>query len=423
MKGMQRIKRHKNFINVVKYVLKPGSHHSEAPIVIGGNMTGDCVKELIAEFNTASMLRTDIAKPAWHNSLRLPKNDEITNEQWKLIADDYMKQLGFSDTNLRCYVLHDDPVGQHIHIIANRIDSVSGKINLGRHESLISGRIISELEIKYGLTITKAADPKKPASSVKGKKLSRNETMYEKRTREVCNKKKLQNILDKSLIGKPDLNTFIKRLEDNQVACKANVGLSGKMNGFSFEYDGIAFKASQIGKKYSWSNLQKHLNCDSKHSEAVRTATNGSLPLLPASAAPELTMAPVKISPAKQQGESLTISKKIASLTPTIAVNPVTTASTTLPFAHIPNLTLKTIVKDNKRQQILNAVFDLQNTQKIKKVRPRHFMLWIPFVNLLKLLNFYLLYAFKKFRRIIKIRSLNLSLSTKSSVSVKQSRQ
>ena len=102
MKGMQRIKRHKSFVNVVKYVLKPGSHHKSDPVVIGGNMTSDCANELIAEFNTASSLRTDIATPAWHNSLRLPKNDELTNEQWKLIANDYMTQLGFSDTHLRC---------------------------------------------------------------------------------------------------------------------------------------------------------------------------------------------------------------------------------------------------------------------------------------------------------------------------------
>ncbi|WET14755.1 relaxase/mobilization nuclease domain-containing protein [Yersinia intermedia] len=420
MKGMQRIKRHKSFINVVKYVLKPGSHHKSDPTIIGGNMTGAYSKELIAEFDTASELRTDIAKPGWHNSLRLPKNDEITNEQWKLIADDYMKQLGFSDTHLRCYVLHDDAAGQHIHIIANRIDSLSGKVHLGRHESLVSGRIIQGLEIKYGLTITKAADPKKPASSVKGKKLSRNETMYEKRTGEVCNKKKLQNILDKSLIRKPDLNTFIKRLEDNQVACKANVGLSGKMNGFSFEYDGIAFKASQIGKKYSWSNLQKLLNCDSKHSEAVRTATNGSLSMLPASAAPELTMAPISMLPVERRGESLTISEKIASLASAIALTPPAKAYLALPVAPPLASTSKTVVKEDKRQQILNAVFDLQSAQKFRQVRPRRFMLWIPAINLLKLLGFCLLYAFRKFKRLLKVHALTPFLQTQSQASINQ---
>ena len=179
MKGMQRIKRHKNFINVVKYVLKSASHHREAPSIIGGNMTGDCANELIAEFDTASRLRTDIAKPAWHNSLRLPKGEELTNEQWKLIADDYMDQMGFSDTHLRCYVLHDDSMGQHIHIIANRVDAVSGKVHLGRHESLVSGRIIQELEIAHGLTQTPAVrvQPKQTK-----RKLSRNEEMLSQRT-------------------------------------------------------------------------------------------------------------------------------------------------------------------------------------------------------------------------------------------------
>lgn len=264
MKGMQRIKRHKNFINVVKYVLKPGSHHRSDPVVIGGNMTGDCANELIAEFDTASRLRTDIAKPAWHNSLRLPKNDELTNTQWIKIANDYMTQLGFSDTHLRCYVLHDDPVGQHIHIIANRIDAVSGKVNLGRHESLKSGRIIQELEIKYGLTITKGPEPLKPTDTgketKKAKKISQNEAMFEQRTGEICNKKQLQVILDENLADTPSVEIFIKRLEEEKVQWKANLSSTGKMNGLSFELNGISFKASQLGKKYSWNNLQKKLN-------------------------------------------------------------------------------------------------------------------------------------------------------------------
>ncbi|WP_407066011.1 relaxase/mobilization nuclease domain-containing protein, partial [Escherichia coli] len=86
-------------------------------------------------------------------------------DQWIKIADDYMNQMGFSDTHFRCYVLHDDSAGQHIHIIANRIDSVSSKVNLGRHESLVSGRIIQELEVKYDLTITKGPEPLKPENT------------------------------------------------------------------------------------------------------------------------------------------------------------------------------------------------------------------------------------------------------------------
>jgi len=154
MKGMQKIKRGKNFSGVVKYALKPETHHKRDPIVIGGNMLGDSALELIAEFNGTKQLRPYVQKAVWHNSLRLPDGESLTAEQWSSIADKYMRRMGFSDTHLRCYVLHDDPAGQHIRIIASRIDLNGGKLYLGRNENLISPRIISELEITHNLTVT-----------------------------------------------------------------------------------------------------------------------------------------------------------------------------------------------------------------------------------------------------------------------------
>ncbi|OXY02632.1 relaxase, partial [Salmonella enterica subsp. enterica serovar Newport str. CVM75_1280] len=275
MKGMQKIKRGKSFAGVVQYALKPGAHHKSDPIIIGGNMLGDSALELIAEFDSTKHLRQDVAKSVWHNSLRLPNGESLTNEQWSSIADDYMKRMGFSDTHLRCYVLHDDD-GQHIHIIASRIDMAGGKLYLGRNENLISTRIISELEIDHNLTVTKTAPaiaPKQP----KRKKISRNEQMLSARTGVPSPKEALQHIIDKSLTDTPDLLTFIKRLEQAEVSWKVNVASTGKMNGFSFEYAGIAFKASQLGKSYSWANLSNRLNYNPDHIEALR-ATKEVIP-------------------------------------------------------------------------------------------------------------------------------------------------
>ncbi|EJN3231609.1 relaxase/mobilization nuclease domain-containing protein, partial [Escherichia coli] len=270
MKGMQKIKRGKNFAGVVQYALKPGIHHKSDPVVIGGNMLSDTAIELIAEFDGTKQLRPDVQKAVWHNSLRLPDGESLTAEQWSSIADDYMKRMGFNDTHLRCYVLHDDPAGQHIHIIASRIDIAGGKLYLGRNENLISTRIIGELEFAHGLTVTKTASsiaPKQP----KRRKVSRNEQMLSERTGLPSPKEALQQILDKSLADTPDLLTFTKRLEEAEVGCKANIASTGKMNGFSFEYTGIAFKASQLGKSYSWANLSNRLNYNPDHLEALRT--------------------------------------------------------------------------------------------------------------------------------------------------------
>lgn len=279
MKGMQKIRRGKGFAGVVLYALRPGSHHRKDPVVIGGNMLGDIAGDLIAEFNTTKTLRPDVAKPVWHNSLRLPKSEALTDAQWSVIADDYMSRMGFSETHLRCYILHDDAAGQHIHIIASRVSLNAGKLYLGKNENLISTRIIQQLERDYSLTRTKGPEaktfpaspfppslsrkspPQKPMGATpKPKKLSRNEAMMEKYKGEPSPKSVIQEALEELLAGKPSTTEFVTQLVARNITVVPNIASTGKMNGFSFEYQGIAFKASQLGKGYSWSVLQNRLD-------------------------------------------------------------------------------------------------------------------------------------------------------------------
>lgn len=355
MKGMQKIKRGKSFAGVVLYVLKPGSHHRTVPEVIGGNMTGDCSQELIDEFNLTKELRLDVAKPVWHNSLRLPQGESLTNEQWKRIADDYMKRMGFGDTHLCCYVLHDDQAGQHIHIIASRIDIAGGKLYLGRNENLISTRVISELEMAHGLTVTKVTKtaPSLSNTQPKRKRISRNEQMLSERTGLPCPKKSLQQILDKSLADTPDLLTFIKRLEEAEVSWKANIASTGKMNGFSFEYTGIAFKASQLGKSYIWANLSNRLNYNPDHLEVLRKGiqTKEALP------APAPAPATVLINIERKES----ISEKISEL--------------------------ELRLKEDRRNEIVEKILQKNSVQQQKHLRLSS---WLPFLQrLIELLRSY----------------------------------
>lgn len=260
MKGMQKIKRGKSFAGVVLYALKPGTHHKTDPVVIGGNMLGDSAPELITEFDATASLRADILKPVWHNSLRLPPGESLTAKQWAMFADDYMTRMGFSATHLRCYVLHDDEAGQHIHIIASRVDLIGGELYLGRNENLISTRLIHELEKDYCLIRTKGPSPSHSSSPTRmRKKLSRNEEQKEKREGLPTPKTFLQNTIDELLITANDIPRFIKALRVHGITPVPNIATSGRMNGFSFEYSGIAFKASQLGKAYSWATLQEKL--------------------------------------------------------------------------------------------------------------------------------------------------------------------
>lgn len=234
---------------------------------------------LSAEFNATKLLRSDVSKPVWHNSLRLPAGESLSIQRWKLLADDYMKRMGFSETHLRAYVLHDDKDGQHIHIVASRIDATSGKLYLGKNENLISTRIIQELEKDYQLTRTKGADAMKPSSSPAKRKKTRNEAMLEDRTGEKCPKTIIQEAIDTLITSKISEDEFVQQLAAQKIKAIPNRASTGKMNGFSFEYANISFKASQLGKKYSWKNLEPFiiiapLAVDDRKASIAFNATN-----------------------------------------------------------------------------------------------------------------------------------------------------
>ncbi|MBJ6588743.1 relaxase/mobilization nuclease domain-containing protein [Citrobacter koseri] len=304
MKGMQKIKRGKQFAGVVLYSLKSGSHHKITPYIIGGNMTGSTAAELINEFEGIRLLRPDVAKPVWHNSLRLPKGESLSTKQWAAFADEYMARMGFTDTHLRCYIMHDDSDGQHIHIIANRINMVGGKLYLGKNENLVSTRIISELERVHGLTETTGVTGSRRQDK---RKPSRNELMMAERTAAPCPKSQLQALIDNALTPRPDLLTFVRLLEQEGVSCKPNIATTGKMNGFSFQYQGIAFKASQLGKKYGWSSLQALIDFTPEHLTLLKDAQKPTEP----------TTAPVPVpscEPEEQVANRETILEKILQL-------------------------------------------------------------------------------------------------------------
>jgi hypothetical protein len=108
--------------------------------------------------------------------------------------------------------------------------------------------------------------------------------------------------------------------------------------------------------------------------------------------------------------ESLTISEKIASLSSSIAVKPSVTAS--LATALAPKMP--------KRQQMIDAVLDLQNAKKTRQVRAPRFTLWLPLLNLLKQYGFCLIHSFRRFKRVLMVRTLTPLIQTQLQVNIKQ---
>lgn len=269
MKGMKKISRGTGFRGVLEYLFEEGKAE-----IVGGNVVGQTPRELAKEFGISRKMRPEIEKPVWHSSLRLPKGEKIAPEKWEAIANEYIKEMGFSDLNQWIAMLENHPDGQHIHILASRI-SLDGNLYLGRNENLANTRIIQDLEKKHGLQITKGLEYERDEDgnfSIKGKQgkaektPSRNELAMMERTGELPPRAELQVIVSMAMEKvdgrKRTLDEFLDVLKDEGVSVLPNIASTGKVSGLAFSFQGIHFKGSDLGNKFKWSAITKEIDYD-----------------------------------------------------------------------------------------------------------------------------------------------------------------
>src|SRR5690554_5033687 len=221
--------------------------------IVGGTISSATPRLMAQEFGYVRKLRPDAKNPVWHCSLSLPKGEYLDSEKWDALAFDFMKEMDFSELTPWVAVRHRDTDHDHVHIIASRIDLSSGLWH-GKWEARRAIEATQTLEKAHGLTLTAGlGDVKKDR-----KQLKKSEIEMALRTEEQPPKLKLQNIIDEALsAGDLTAVQFAETLELSGVEVKANLASTGRLNGFSFSLDGVAFKGSNLGKGYTWSGLQK----------------------------------------------------------------------------------------------------------------------------------------------------------------------
>ncbi|HDW2336344.1 TPA: relaxase/mobilization nuclease domain-containing protein [Escherichia coli] len=251
----------RSFKNRVGYILK--DDHT----FICSNMSADKnnVSDLTDEFKTVSGFRPDIKKPTFHAFLSLPKNEKLTDEQWQEIAKDYLKEMNIDiEKHQYICVRHKDTDKDHIHIVANRV-GLDGSVWLGQHSAFNTIAACERLEVKHGLTITKGLQGQKSEASAPTKaEIEQALRKGEKPARIV-----LQNALQAAMLGKPDLQTFIDRVQAVGIEPWFNVASTGNVAGCSFSVGDVAFKGSQLGKKYSWNTIKNKVKYDKNRDDEL----------------------------------------------------------------------------------------------------------------------------------------------------------
>lgn len=223
--------------------------------VLDTNITHDTVVNMTKEFNMVRQLRPRLGKVVYHVSLSLPPGENLGDREFTALAFDYLKGMGF-DSNQYITYRHTDTQHEHIHIIANRV-KYSGEVVSDSKDYKRSEQLLRKLEIKYGLSTLESPALKKKAG------ITQQEIEKAIRTGKAPIKLVLQQRIDGAMLRSKDISTFIGELKNKKVYPVFNASVStGRVSGISFDHEGVVYKGSTLGRKYSWNNIIKHLDYD-----------------------------------------------------------------------------------------------------------------------------------------------------------------
>ncbi len=216
--------------------------------LIGDNMSGNSPTELAWEFRLVSNKNERVEKPVLHISFSPDPSDRpLSDLEYSAITQDLLDGLELGD-NQFLLVEHRDTefngkVRPHCHIIINRVN-FDGKCNDDFRDYYRAQRVLRQIEKDYRLIETKSSWE---VEQKKGPPLRQDETKY------------IQEAIKQAASDKPEMPTFISRLQDNNIDVKCRITRTGKFQGISYSYNGKAFKGRQLGKSFTHQGIQSQL--------------------------------------------------------------------------------------------------------------------------------------------------------------------
>ena len=226
--------------------------------IIGGSAAGRTPSELTQEFNNCADQRRTTKKPVKHFIISFsPEDGYVADEVKARIAKSAVKELGYTHNQYVVVDHHRDDPGHdwnhdhdHIHIAVNMI-TLDGKRIDDWQDKRSFEAILRHLEMKEQLTIVS------PSKQRKRKALSHGQTQRIKR--EIKELRlgdrtqlpsiplsiKLQAAIDNASEDKPDLTTFVGRLQHLGIDVRPTISDKGRKR-ISYQLGEIKVRGSKL---------------------------------------------------------------------------------------------------------------------------------------------------------------------------------
>jgi len=227
----------KSFKGCVSYVM-----NDTATILEAEGIWADNTNNIIRSFAMQRSGRKEIKQPVGHIPISFAPEDKdrMTNEFMVQLAKEYMQEMGIKNTQY-IIVRHDNTENPHLHIVYNRINNDLKLISVNKDYKR-NVKVCKKLKDKYNLTYGKGKE------KVKREKLDNPDKVKYKihdAIKAVLPYCKTPNEL-KSILNQVGIETEFKLKRT-----------TGEIEGISFRYGDIAFKGSEIDRKFSYGNLNK----------------------------------------------------------------------------------------------------------------------------------------------------------------------
>ncbi len=227
----------KSFKGCVQYVMNETAELLEAEGVWADN-----IKDMIRSFAMQRSGRKEIKQPVGHIPISFAPEDKerMTNDFMVQLAKEYMQEMGIKNTQY-IIVRHHNTGNEHLHIVYNRIDNNLKLISVN-NDYKRNVKTCKKLKDKYSLIYGKGKE------RVKREKLNDPDKvkyyMYDA----------IKSVLPECK-NPADLRFGLKK-SGIELEYKFKRG-TNQIEGVSFRHNNIAFKGSEIDRKFSYGNLQK----------------------------------------------------------------------------------------------------------------------------------------------------------------------
>jgi len=242
------------FGGLLRYVFdKPDAQY------VGGNMASSTPRGLASEFRATALHNRRVQRPVAHISLSPSPDEELSDLKALDFAQAYMDRIGFADCQW-VLVRHadtqtdDGKLRPHFHIVANRVKITDYKVVTAWKDYRRSEIAIRELEKEFGLIeVEPSWEYERTAPSTGQLK----QALREASTLEPV-KIQLQKAIDAAALDSPTMPELIKKLKRKGVKAQVHFQSTGRVQGLTYEMDGITFSGTKLGKAYTFPGLQKY---------------------------------------------------------------------------------------------------------------------------------------------------------------------